>query len=136
MEGWPEWAQGSMHETILAATTLIGTAVLVYIIARWGVARAIGSLVRRSTLTWDDALTDARVFRRLAHLAPAVVIFLGISAVPGVPLSVDAVVRWEPSSARPTYLVAPGAGASIVIYYSTNIWTDMVASGGTLLMPL
>lgn len=93
MEGWPEWAQGSMHETILAATTLIGTAVLVYIIARWGVARAIGSLVRRSTLTWDDALTDARVFRRLAHLAPAVVIFLGISAVPGVPLSVDALVR-------------------------------------------
>ena len=41
-------------------------------------------LVTRSRTTWDDALHEAKVFARLAHLPPAFVAFAGIQAIPGL----------------------------------------------------
>jgi miniconductance mechanosensitive channel len=38
------------------------------------VVRIISALVKRTTFTWDDVLLENKVFDRLAHLAPALVI--------------------------------------------------------------
>jgi miniconductance mechanosensitive channel len=90
---WLEWARGEISEPVLSGLALLGIAIAVYVFARWVVVRGLVLLVRRSAFQWDDALTDARVFRRLAHVAPAVVIYLGISAVPKVPDTIDSIIR-------------------------------------------
>lgn len=89
----PEWAEGDVAQLLLSLLGLLAASAAVYAIARTVVVRALRVLVRRSTTSWDDALVDARVFMRLAHVAPALVIYLGISAVPQVPAAVDDFVR-------------------------------------------
>lgn len=61
------WARG------LAFVVLIGLAWLVDLIAKRVILRAVSGLVRRSSVTWDDAMLEAGVFTRLSHLAPALV---------------------------------------------------------------
>ena len=50
-------------------------------------------LVRRTQATWDDALVDANVFIRLAHVAPAVVIYQGLGSIEGLPKDFVAVAQ-------------------------------------------
>ena len=57
---------------------------LAYLAARWGLVTGIRRLVRRSAVTWDDALVDAKVFVRLAHVAPAMLLYYGIQLVPDI----------------------------------------------------
>ena len=61
---------------------ILVVAVLVYALARWFLVAAIRHLVKRSRVTWDDALVEARVFIQLAHIAPALVVYYGIQFVP------------------------------------------------------
>lgn len=61
------WARG------FAFVVLIGLAWLVDLIAKRVILRAVSGLVRRSSVTWDDAMLEAGVFTRLSHLAPALV---------------------------------------------------------------
>ena len=44
-------------------------------IAKTVILRLVGSLVERTKFTWDDILVQRRVFGRLSHLAPAVVMY-------------------------------------------------------------
>ncbi len=55
----------------LAALLLL--AALVNWIAKRLILRAVGSVIRRTSYTWDDAFMEAGVFTRLSHLAPALV---------------------------------------------------------------
>ena len=50
-------------------------------VARRVLSAVVGRLVRRTTTGWDDALMRRRVFRRLAHLVPALVVYYGIPLV-------------------------------------------------------
>jgi miniconductance mechanosensitive channel len=63
---------------------LVAAALLAYGFARWVIVRGIRGVVARSAITWDDALVDARVFVRMAHVAPALVVYYGIDFVPSV----------------------------------------------------
>jgi len=63
------------------ALLLVG-AVAIYFVARWVIVAAIRRLALRSAAAWDDALVENDVFLRLAHLAPALLIFYGIQFVP------------------------------------------------------
>ncbi len=47
--------------------------------------RGITRLVRASPMRWDDALLDRGVISRLAHVVPALVIYSGVSLLPGLP---------------------------------------------------
>ncbi|MEZ4281419.1 MAG: mechanosensitive ion channel family protein [Myxococcota bacterium] len=60
-------------------------ATLVYFVVRWGLLRAVRRLVERSSTHWDDALLEARFFARLAHIAPAFVVFQGLELIEGLP---------------------------------------------------
>ncbi len=50
-------------------------------VARRVLSAVVGRLVRRTTTGWDDALMRRRVFHRLAHLVPALVVYYGIQLV-------------------------------------------------------
>ena len=78
------------------AVPLVGLLVLsvvVYAIARWWLVAGVRGLVRRTQATWDDALVDANVFIRLAHVAPAVVIYQGLGSIEGLPKDFVAVAQ-------------------------------------------
>jgi miniconductance mechanosensitive channel len=49
--------------------------------------KVISRIVAQTKFTWDDAIFKRKVFRRLAHVAPAFVVYHGIALVPGVPSS-------------------------------------------------
>jgi len=50
---------------------------------RWLVA-LITRVARRSRTTWDDILVEEKVFRRLAHLVPAIVAYYGVQFIPDI----------------------------------------------------
>ncbi|MEE2673194.1 MAG: mechanosensitive ion channel domain-containing protein [Myxococcota bacterium] len=61
---------------------LLAVAVVGYLITRFWIVGLIRRLVGRSKTTWDDALVRSQVFLRLAHLAPAMIAFYGITFIP------------------------------------------------------
>ena len=60
---------------LLSWTTLVFAAWLANFISKRILLRAVRSLIDRSKAAWDDALMEHKVFHRLAHLAPAMVVF-------------------------------------------------------------
>ncbi|MDP6076084.1 MAG: mechanosensitive ion channel family protein [Myxococcota bacterium] len=72
---------------------VIALATLAYAVARWWLVAGVRRLVRRSQAEWDDALVDANVFVRLAHIAPALVIYQGIDTIDRLPAEFVAVVQ-------------------------------------------
>ncbi|MFP6624747.1 MAG: hypothetical protein VCC20_14800, partial [Myxococcota bacterium] len=61
---------------------LLAVAVVAYLVTRFWIVGLIRRLVGRSKTTWDDALVRSQVFLRLAHFAPAMVAFYGITFIP------------------------------------------------------
>jgi len=72
---------------------LILGAVIAYYITRRILLILVHKLVKRTSALWDDALVDQKVFSRLAHVVPALVIQKGILLIPDLPATADAVVR-------------------------------------------
>ncbi len=72
---------------------LLLAALLVEIIAKRLLLRAVRAFVARTAVTWDDTLVEHKVFNRLAHLAPAVLIYTGVALVQGLPEGAVVVVR-------------------------------------------
>ena len=83
------WLVGQGVEAAVAgmAATAVGILVVVVLAAVANFAakrvllRAMVTLAERSETSWDDALTERRVFHRLAHIAPALVIYFFAPAV-------------------------------------------------------
>ncbi len=61
---------------------LLVLAILFDLLAKRLLLRIVVALARRSQVSWDDVLVDQKVFRRLAQIAPALVILSGIGLVP------------------------------------------------------
>ncbi len=54
-------------------------------ITRRYLLKVIARVVKQTRFTWDDLIYKRRVFRRLAHIAPAIVIHYGVPLIPGIP---------------------------------------------------
>ena len=73
-----------------AAAMVLGfsaLAIVAYIgntIAKRRILALVLLVVKRSQSGWDDVLHRHRVFQRLVHLVPAVIVYFGISLVPGL----------------------------------------------------
>ena len=66
---------------------IIALSILADIIAKRVVLSGLSMVVKKSRTSWDDALMENRVFNRIAHLAPAIVIYvLGPLAFPEMPI--------------------------------------------------
>ena len=70
----PEWLSGEWVKTAVYLVALLMVSGIVYGMARWGLSAVMRRAAARTTNTWDDAFAEARVFSRLAHIAPALVI--------------------------------------------------------------
>lgn len=87
LDGHP-WAQG-----LLAATALLLLAWLADTLTRRVLVRLVTRAVRATPTQWDDALLARGVIARIAHIVPALVVYWGVGAVPGLPEAVVAVTR-------------------------------------------
>ncbi len=94
------WLVGQGVEAAVAgmATTAVGVLVVVVLavvanfVAKRVLLRAVVTLTERTKTTWDDALTERRVFHRLAHTAPALVIYFFAPSVLGPDASATTLV--------------------------------------------
>ena len=68
-------------------------AVIVDRIAKVIVLAAVRRFAAKTSVTWDDTLVEFNVFERIVHLAPAIIVFLGIGLVPDMPEAAAQVVR-------------------------------------------
>ena len=60
--------------SVAGSAVVLLLSLLAYYIARNVLLRAVKAAARRTDTKWDDALVEARVFSRLSHLVPAVII--------------------------------------------------------------
>ncbi|MCJ7630038.1 MAG: mechanosensitive ion channel family protein [Longimicrobiales bacterium] len=70
------------------AVWIAGIGVLAWLansLTRRYLLRVISRVVAQTRFTWDDIIFDRKVFGRLAHIAPAVVVYYGVAFVPGMP---------------------------------------------------
>ena len=63
---------------IIAYFCVISLSVLANFVVKRLIVSVVKSLVSRSRTTWDDALVKRRVFSKLSHLAPALVLYTGM----------------------------------------------------------
>ena len=63
---------------------LVG-AVIIDLIAKQILVRSVRAVARRSSATWDDALVKHNVFGRVVQVVPALIVFVGVPFVPGLP---------------------------------------------------
>ncbi len=94
MESLQRWIEANpIPFQVLAFSVLTLVCYGLFALLRHQILPWIGRLVTRSRTTWDDALLEAKVFVRLAHLPPAFVALAGIQAIPGLDDAVVLVVQ-------------------------------------------
>ncbi|MFO7852198.1 MAG: mechanosensitive ion channel family protein [Bacteroidota bacterium] len=62
--------------TIIIVIIVVILSWLSYIVTRFFIDKIVATAIRRTRFTWDDIFLESKVFRRLSHFAPAVVIYL------------------------------------------------------------
>jgi len=67
-------ASADIVVALIATVAVLTLSAVTYFIARQIVLRLVRSWAKRSRTTWDDALVEARVFSRLSHLVPAMIL--------------------------------------------------------------
>lgn len=60
-------------------TLIIILSLIAYLLAKHFILKGLTAIISRTTTQWDDVLLRKKVFNRLAHLAPAIVIYLFIA---------------------------------------------------------
>ncbi|MEE4214001.1 MAG: mechanosensitive ion channel domain-containing protein [Bacteroidales bacterium] len=88
---------------------------LAYIIARFFINRIVTVVVRKSKFKWDDIFLDNKVFTRLSHFAPAVVIYMMAG------LALDPYPGWLDFVQKLTYLYMIIAGM-LFLFSFVNAW--------------
>jgi len=58
---------------------IIILSIIAYLLAKHFILKGLTAIISRTTTQWDDVLLRKKVFNRLAHLAPAIVMYIFIS---------------------------------------------------------
>jgi miniconductance mechanosensitive channel len=104
-------------------SALIVVSVLAYLIARFWIVGFIRRVVAKTETRWDDALVNSDVFMRLAHFAPALVVWYGVTFIPDVAPEIDRIVQ-RASIAVMIVVAALSAGAFLSAaneIYASNV---------------
>ncbi len=94
-------ARNPLAETAVWGVGIFLLSWLADVLAKRILLRVISRIVARTRFTWDDAIQERRVFHRLAHVAPAAVIYYGAELVPSLP--------------EPVYQVAQRVALSLMV---------------------
>jgi miniconductance mechanosensitive channel len=58
---------------------IITLSLIAYLVAKHFILKGLAKLINRTTTQWDDMMLKKKVFNRLAHLAPAMLVYMSIS---------------------------------------------------------
>ena len=64
---------------------LLAVAIIINLIVKQVMVRTVRAFAKRSSVTWDDALVAHNVFGRLVQIVPALIIYVGVPFIPGLP---------------------------------------------------
>ncbi len=78
---------------VAGVLALFTGAVVVYLVAKRILLGSVRAFAKRSSVTWDDALVEHNVFGRLVQVVPALIIFVGLPFVAGLPDNVELLIR-------------------------------------------
>jgi miniconductance mechanosensitive channel len=95
MERWlPQWVLDHplLSDFVYLGLLLAGSFAVYWVVRGW-LVWGIRRLVARSTATWDDALVDAKLFARLAHIPPLLVIYYGVAWIPELDEGLAALIQ-------------------------------------------
>jgi miniconductance mechanosensitive channel len=87
---------GTIHPLLppgVGLLALLAGAIIIDLIAKRLLVRTVRAFARRSRFSWDDALVAHNVFGRLAQVVPALIVFVGVPFVPGLPEGGTQVLR-------------------------------------------
>ena len=88
----PDWLNTAVvwlgeHQWIAQLVATVLLIILAYLadkVAKWILSRVTRRIIKGTAFTWDDIFLRARVFQRLAHIAPVLAIYFGIELIPGL----------------------------------------------------
>ncbi|HEB90643.1 MAG TPA: mechanosensitive ion channel [Deltaproteobacteria bacterium] len=86
-----EW--GSWVVDLIEISFVLLAATLVYFLVRWALIRSVRRFAASTSTHWDDEIVRAGVFSRIAHVAPAFVVYYGMGFFPDVPEPVTDLIR-------------------------------------------
>ena len=78
---------------VVGVLALLAGAVVIDLIVKSLLVGTVRAFARKSSSTWDDALVTHNVFGRLVQVLPALIVFVGVSFVPGLPEGVVQLMR-------------------------------------------
>ena len=87
---------GSIHPLlppVVGTLALLAGAAIINLIAKRLLVGTVRAFAKRSKFTWDDALVTHNVFGRLVQVVPALIVFVGVLFVPGLPDGVVQLMR-------------------------------------------
>ncbi|MDH3621241.1 MAG: mechanosensitive ion channel family protein, partial [Gammaproteobacteria bacterium] len=87
---------GTIHPLLppgVGLLALLAVAAIINLIVKHVLVRAVRAFAKRSSFTWDDALVTHNVFGRLVQVVPALIVFVGVPFVPGLPEGVVQLMR-------------------------------------------
>ena len=87
---------GSIHPLlppVVGVLALLAGAIILDLIAKRLLVGTVRAFAKRSSFTWDDALVTHNVFGRLAQVVPALIVYVGVPFVPGLPEGVVQLMR-------------------------------------------
>jgi len=87
---------GSIHPLlppVVGVLLLLAGAIVVNLIAKRLLASTVRAFAKRSSVTWDDALVGHNVFGRLVQVVPALIVFVGVPFIIGLPEGLEQLLR-------------------------------------------
>ena len=87
---------GTIHSLlppVVGLLALLVAAVIINLIVKHVLVRAVRTFAKRSSASWDDALVTHNVFGRLVQVVPAACVFVGAPFVPDLPEGVVQLIR-------------------------------------------
>ena len=83
----------SLLPPVAGVLALFVGAVIVDLVAKRLLVGSVRAFAKRSSRTWDDALVEHNVFGRLVQVLPALIIYVGVTFVPGLSEGVTQLMR-------------------------------------------
>jgi len=87
---------GTIHALLppgVGIAVLLAAAVIINLIVKHVLIRAVRVFAKRSSASWDDALVTHNVFGRLVQVVPTLIVFVGAPFVPDLPEGVVQLIR-------------------------------------------
>ena len=84
--------QASVSASIISIIIMLSAAWIAYVFINIVILRNLKKVIYKTRTVWDDILYEQKVFSRLSHLFPALIIYFGVTLVlPDFPRAVEAI---------------------------------------------